>query len=140
MSKLYKKYLQLKETENEKMYLFKVGIFFLFLDEDAKKISDMLDLKLTTLSGDVLKCGFPTSKITKYTKILDSCNINYEIIDMETDKALTKEDYLKSDTINNVVEEIKKVDISNTSPIQALNVLMGLKTKIEEMEKQNEGQ
>ena len=71
MGKLYKKYVELKEQDDEKIYLFKVGIFFIFLDEDAKKISKMLNLKLTILGGEVQKCGFPISNLDKYAKMLE---------------------------------------------------------------------
>lgn len=35
MSKLYDKYLELKKKDESKMYLFRCGNFYIFLDEDA---------------------------------------------------------------------------------------------------------
>ena len=54
MSKLYEKYLVLKQRETNKLYLFKSGIFYLFLDDDAKKVSSLLNLKLTNLNKNVV--------------------------------------------------------------------------------------
>lgn len=59
MSKLYEKYKSLKSENNDKLYLFKSGIFYIFLDEDAKKMSNFLNLKLTNLNESICKCRFP---------------------------------------------------------------------------------
>lgn len=37
MSKLYNSYLELKEKDSNFIYLFKNGVFFIALYEDAKK-------------------------------------------------------------------------------------------------------
>ena len=53
MSKIYEKYLKLKSSSNyEKntLYLFKSGIFFIFIDNDAKLASNLLNLKLVKLN------------------------------------------------------------------------------------------
>ena len=60
MSKLYNQYLKLKSDTKEKniIYLFKSGIFYICLDEDARKMSDIFDFKITPINEDVVKCGF----------------------------------------------------------------------------------
>ena len=63
MSKLYQKYQQLKKENPEKCYLFKSGIFYIFLEDDAKKLGPMLSLKITNLNDSVVKCGFPAETI-----------------------------------------------------------------------------
>lgn len=60
MSKLIKMYKNLKTQNSEKIYLFKSGIFYIFLDEDAREMSKALDFKLTNLNDEFVKCGFPT--------------------------------------------------------------------------------
>ena len=50
MSKLYNNYLALKKENESTLFLFKSGIFYIFLDEDATKISNILGLKLTMLN------------------------------------------------------------------------------------------
>lgn len=57
MSKLYEKYKVLKENNPEQLYLFKVGVFYIFLDEDAKMVSDALGLKCTHLNENIMKSG-----------------------------------------------------------------------------------
>ena len=49
MSKLYDKYLFLKDNEpnpDSTLFLFKSGIFFIFLDSDAKIASNIFNFKL----------------------------------------------------------------------------------------------
>ena len=41
MSTLYNRYLQLKQEKCDVYYLFKYGIFYIFLDDDAKDISKL---------------------------------------------------------------------------------------------------
>ena len=35
MSKLYKSYINLKEQDSNYVYIFKSGMFYIFIDEDA---------------------------------------------------------------------------------------------------------
>ena len=70
MSKLLKQYDELKKKDPEKVYIFKVGIFYNILNEDARLVSREIGLKLTDLSPEIIKCGFPVAKLEKYTNIL----------------------------------------------------------------------
>ena len=70
MSKLMNLYTNLKKQDSNTLYLFKIGLFYNFLNDDAKKISNLLQLKLTNLSPEIIKCGFPYSSLDKYLKIL----------------------------------------------------------------------
>lgn len=54
MSKLYQTYAALKMQNSSQLYLFKSGIFYIFLDEDAKLISTKFNLKLTNLNSMLL--------------------------------------------------------------------------------------
>ena len=53
MSKLYASYSDLKKKEPDFVYLFKVGIFYIALEDDAIKLSECLNwiflLKLQTI-------------------------------------------------------------------------------------------
>ena len=55
MSKLLKLYEDLKKKNPEKIYLFKVGIFYNILQEDAKVVSNAINLKLTDLGPNIIK-------------------------------------------------------------------------------------
>ena len=71
MSKIYNKYLELKEQDSDKLYLFRCGGFYIFLADDAKKINDYVGV------GDVL--------FTVYTN-KDISNIDFNIIDITNNK------------------------------------------------------
>jgi DNA mismatch repair ATPase MutS len=59
MSKLYSYYLKLKEKESDVLYLFKSGIFYIFLDNDALLVNEKIGLRLSNLNQNVLKLVFP---------------------------------------------------------------------------------
>lgn len=74
MSKLYERYLELKKQDSSILYLFKSGIFYIFLDEDAKKMSYILNLKLSNLNESILKCGIEDSRIRSVVAITATIN------------------------------------------------------------------
>ena len=85
MSSLYMKYLEKKKLDKETYYLFKTGNFYIFIDEDAKKISEVVPLKLTNLTSDILKCGFPVNALERYLTIFKNLSfiflyLNYYIL------------------------------------------------------------
>ena len=80
MSKLIKQYEDLKKKNSEKIYIFKVGIFYNILNEDARIVSNAIGLKLTDLGPDIIKCGFPIAKLEKYTQLLKSKGLKFEIV------------------------------------------------------------
>ena len=123
MSKLYKKYLELKKINLSTIYIFKSGIFYLFIDEDAKKISPLLNLKLNNLNENILKCGFPVNSLQKYINILKNANINFKIIE---DLSIESNFNLQKNTIDintkfniidfkNFLEKIAIINIDNLS-------------------------
>ena len=87
--KLSEKYLIKKDEDSNKLYLFKVGNFYLFLNEDAKRISEITTLKLSNV-GNVYKCGFPINSIDKYLKVFNNLNLNVEVVEEEINKEENK--------------------------------------------------
>ena len=63
MSKLYDKFSSLKNSNKDTLYLFKSGIFFIALNEDATKLSEIFGFKITNLNDTVTKCGFPEKRL-----------------------------------------------------------------------------
>ena len=116
MSKLYNRYKTLKNKEDI-VYIFKVGIFYVILDDDAKILSKLLNLKLIPLNSEVNKCGFPINSLKKYEKILKDNKIKYKII----------EDYEENKDLNQFLNKIKKYDIDNMTGIKALELIYELK-------------
>lgn len=119
MSKLYQEYLKKKENK-DKYYLFKSGIFYIFLDEDAKNISKITTLSLTNLNKDIVKCGFPSNSLDKYIKIFNKLKLNIEIIDNVC--------FINNPSINNkIIKKIKNIDINKLTPIESLTILNNFK-------------
>ena len=116
MSKLYNRYKTLKNKEDI-VYIFKVGMFYVILDYDAKILSKLLNLKLIPLNSEVNKCGFPINSLKKYEKILKDNKIKYKII----------EDYEENKDLNQFLNKIKKYDIDNMTGIKALELIYELK-------------
>lgn len=134
MSKLYNKYQKLKQLDSSKVYLFKSGIFYLFLDKDAIRISEKLGLKLTALNEKVQKCGFPVAKLSKYTELLNHCNIEYQIVDENLNSINLQQDYIKQNDVISIIESIKKVDLNKLSPIQAFELIRNYHETLIKME------
>ena len=123
MSKLYNKYLSLKQIDSSKMYLFKSGIFYLFISEDAIYISNKLGLKLTNLNETVQKCGFPASNLSKYIKIFENNNIDYQIVDENLNSVNLQKEYIENSEFIAIIDAIKKINIDKLTPIQAFTIL-----------------
>lgn len=117
---VYKKYLELKNANNEKLYLFKVGNFYIFINEDAEKISKITTLKITNHATDVIKCGFPSNSLEKYLDIFNNLGLKVEIIDDISGKAIDKK-------IDKYLDKIRKLDINNTTPIDCFKMVCDLK-------------
>lgn len=81
MSKLYDQYLHLKQQNPNIIYLFKSEIFYIFIDEDSKKMSSLLNLKETKLNDQIWKCGFPTQCFSKYKRRLELLNQEIVVVD-----------------------------------------------------------
>ena len=115
MSKIYEKYLELKHQDSTKLYLFKSGKFYIFVGEDCDKINNYLVLKKANFSNESQKCGFPENVLEDYLRVFKNLKLNVEVIENIT----IKEDSLK--------EYIKKIDINNITPLEALNHIAKLK-------------
>ena len=111
MSKLYNNYLELKKEENSYIYLFKSGIFYIALQEDAKVLSQKFGLKLTNLNDAIIKCGFPSNSIDKYISLFTNNNIKFKIIDSKINTSFSPTEY-KQDT---KTKELLNL-INNTNP------------------------
>ena len=119
MSKLYLEYLKKKNKDKEKYYLFKSGIFYIFIEDDAYRINKYIDLKITKLNDEVVKCGFPIKNIDKYMALFKDNNLDIEIVD-------------NSDKIKDVIKYINKIDINSINGIEAINILNNIKEKLDE--------
>jgi len=120
MSKLYLEYIKRKKEDNSKYYLFKSGIFYIFIGEDAKKISKITPLNLTNLNKEIVKCGFPENSLDKYVNIFNNLNLDIVIVNnISCDK--------KKSINDKVINKIKNIDINKITPVESLNILSVLK-------------
>lgn len=129
MSKILKQYKDLKEKDASSIYIFRVGIFYNALNEDAKVLNEKLGLKLTTLSPEIVKCGFPISSLEKYTKKLDNLQLKYKIInDLPQNTSII--DYTNNIEVKKILKKITEIDMNNTTFQQSFNILLDLQNKL----------
>lgn len=133
MSKLYKSYEKLKEKEPEKMYIMKSGMFYICLDEDAKKLSEIFGFKITKLNENVIKSGFPTTRLSYYIEQLAKRKIPFEIVDNDYSKIENYEDYMNNNKIKNIVKTIKDIDLDNISFRESYEILTNIKNELEKI-------
>lgn len=129
MSKLLKKYNELKSKDNNKIYIFKVGIFYNIFNKDADIVSKALGLKITQLSDSLYKVGFPVSKIDKYTQLLKNNQLNFQIVD-DNIKIHSNDEYVKVIATNEIVKKILDIDFNNTTFIEAFNLLRTIQNEL----------
>lgn len=115
------KYLECKCVDKDKYYLFKSGMFYIFIDEDARRIVKFVSLKLINLNKNVVKCGFPCDKIDKYMDIFRNIGLCVEIV-QDSDESIN----------DSIIKEIKMLDIDNINPLKALEILYSFKEKLDE--------
>ena len=124
MSKLYTKYLELKKQSTNIIYLFKSGIFFLALQEDAEKLSSELGLKITNLSPNVTKCGFPISRQEHYFRLLEAKNIDFTIVDEKYGMVENYSDYMNNSNLKLIINKIIGLDFDNITYKEAYEILL----------------
>ena len=115
MSKLYSKYLEQKALNPNILYLFKSGIFYMALNDDANRLSDALSLRVTNITDKIYKCCFPVSKSDFYFKTLESLNIDYKIIDPSQNVVLNYAKYKDNEKFNSIITNLIKLDLNKTS-------------------------
>lgn len=130
MSKLYNTYMSLKTNEKDTgntLYLFKSGIFFICIDEDAKIASQILNLKLTNLNQDIVKCVFPIKSLEKYSNLLNLSNYRFKIIDTTKNELCTVNNYSENTTIHKLLLDISNIDTNTISIKEAYSFIDKIK-------------
>lgn len=137
MSKLYNTYIELKKENPETIYLFKSGIFFLAIDDDAYVLSKIFNLKIGKLTNNVVKCGFPCSSLNKYTTLFKAHNLHIKIIETNKNIIYSFTEYLQDRSIIELLELINSVDINNLSILEAYSFIENLKNRVYDIQGDN---
>lgn len=127
MSKLLKQYNELKNKDSKKIYIFKVGIFYNILNEDARIVSNAIGLKLTDLSPEIVKCGFPIAKLDKYTNLLSSHNIPFEVVS-------TPASNNQNTSYDNIIKTIQNINFDNITCKDAFDLLYNIQQKLKNIQ------
>ncbi len=136
MSKMYQRYLELKKINPNQIYLFKSGIFYLFLADDAKKMASLLNLKLTNLNENVLKCGFPVNNLDKYLNLIKSLGYTIEIVDSVTSSPLPSKNYLLNTSVKNLIDSICLIKADELSIKEAYSLIDSLNLKAKKIKEE----
>lgn len=127
MSKLQKQYENFKKKDSEKIYIFKVGIFYNILNEDARVVSNSIGLKLTDLGPNIVKCGFPIAKLDKYTNLLKSKDLKFEIVN-------TLAPSNQNVSYDSIIKKIQNTDLNNTTCKEAFDILYNIQQNLKNIQ------
>ena len=134
MSKLLTTYTNLKKQDNETFYLFKIGLFYNFINEDASIMSNLLHLKITNLSPAIIKCGFPNNSFDKYMKVLLSLPYKIKIIDsLENNTLKELKNFETNKKIKEFIFKISEIDVNNISITEAYSLLENLQEEAQKL-------
>ena len=119
----------MKSNDSSYLYLFKSWVFYIFLDEDAKIISNLLHLKLTNLNSEIQKCGFPANSLEKYLALLKLIPYEVKIIDNTDSVSYTPKQFSINKEILDFLSDISILNVETLSVSQAFNFLSSIKEK-----------
>lgn len=127
MSKLLKQYEELKKKDPKKVYIFKVGIFYNILNEDARLVSKVIGLKLTDLGPEIVKCGFPVATLEKYTNLLSEHKIKFEVISNQASS-------YQNASYEQIIKKIQNIDLENTTCKEAFDILYNIQQNLKNIQ------
>lgn len=136
MSKLIDLYKSLKEQDSSTLYLFKSGIFFIFIDDDATTVSPILNLKLTFLNQSTQKCGFPINSLDKYLRLLDNTPYKIKLIDDSSNVSYNIRDFNINKNSVDLLTLISTIDVENLSVKEAYDFISNIKESAEKILKE----
>jgi len=135
MSKLYDQYVKLKNENENTVYLFKSGIFYIALDSDAKKLSEALGFKLVNFNDIIFKCGFPQNRLSYYTAKLKSMSIDFNIIDSNYEKIENYSDYLNNNKLKEIINSVLEIDFNNITFKDSFSLMQKFQNELKEIYK-----
>ncbi len=115
---MYDRYLKMKSNDSSKIYMFKSGIFYIFLEDDAICINKLVGFKISNFSNNVIKCGFPINSYDKYMSIFNRLNLNIEEV---------MDNGLSCENVDYILDKLKGIDINNLTPLEAFDIVREFK-------------
>lgn len=123
MSKLYNQYKVLKSENENSIILFKSGIFYISLADDANFLSKKIGLKLTNFNGEILKCGFPVSRFSYYSHLLTELSIDFIVYDPSNTKVSNSTNCISDIELKSIVTYILELNFDFISFKEAFDIL-----------------
>lgn len=133
MSKLYLKYMELKKANPTPVYLFKVGIFYIALAEDATKLSENLKLNIGKLNEEVIKVGFPVSSRERYVRLLEALSIPFQFVDSTYGVIENYSDYANNEKLKAIVANVLSLDFDNLTFKDSFEILCDMQKQLLEI-------
>ena len=137
---LKEKYIEYKKTYKNYVLLIKCGNFYVCINEDATVLNNVFKYKIN-VSSNFIKCGFPSSSLSKVEKKLEDLEINYLIIDKDIIEKQKYEvnkytKYLNFNNYDILLNRINKINLilkdnlNNSEITNILNDIEGALCKI----------
>ena len=136
MSKLINVYEKLKQENKDTLYLFKSGIFYIFIGNDAKIVSKLLCLKLTNLNDNYQKCDFPQNSLEKYLNLLNCTSYDIKIIDSSKETSYNIKDFILNKELLDFLNTITSINEDELSVKDAYIFIETIKLKASKLLKE----
>ena len=136
MSKLINVYEKLKQENKDTLYLFKSGIFYIFIGNDAKIVSKLLCLKLTNLNDNYQKCAFPQNSLEKYLNLLNCTSYDIKIIDSSKETSYNIKDFILNKELLDFLNTITSINEDELSVKDAYIFIETIKLKASKLLKE----
>ena len=134
-----------EKTENKKLYLTKVGMFYHAYNAGAYAMARLMHYKIKRKhrkDGDILSAGFPVGNLQDVIRCIENqggtiCSRTENSVVFSGLDILPDETLIESDTPSNKVcdaalkDAIRNFDLMNSSPMNAMNFISILKKMID---------
>lgn len=101
-------------------------------------MSTHLNLRLTNLNQDILKCGFPVNTLNKYLNLIKAFNYNVVIIDDLNSTPLSCNDYISNENMKELINKLSLIDSNNLSIKEIYSLVDDLSNQAKEIKKEVE--
>lgn len=101
-------------------------------------MSTHLNLRLTNLNQDILKCGFPVNTLNKYLNLIKAFNYNVVIIDDLNSTPLSCNDYISNEKMKELINKLSLIDSNNLSIKEIYSLVDDLSNQAKEIKNEVE--